>query len=103
MTPHSAPSQVSTVVLDAPIPSPPLSLPLTITSHILGLYDDFEYMVQLDIESFVEEFAEKNPTLDDYNSEMQRLYDDIEKIKTRSLNEVAFELLKVPACTAACI
>ena len=40
-------------------------------------------------------FADRNPTLDDYNDTVQSLYDDIERIRNRSLNEVIFELLKV--------
>jgi len=59
------------------------------------LYQDFNYIFARDIDSYIEQFAEKNPSLDDYSNEMQKLYDDIARIKTRSLNEVVFELVKV--------
>eukprot|EP00906_Rhabdomonas_costata_P002297 RCo003671 len=60
-----------------------------------ALYDDFAYISETDIATFVEEFVARDPSLEDYSNEVERLYTDIERIKTRSLNEVSFELLKV--------
>eukprot|EP00667_Euglena_gracilis_P000033 EG_transcript_33 len=59
------------------------------------LYAEFEYLVTLNIDRFIQEFSQNSPTLEDYQRQMNRVYGDIEKIKVRSLNEVAFELLKV--------
>ena len=61
-----------------------------------ALYDEFVYIFEIDLETVAEEFAERNPTLDDYNDEVQRLHGDIARINEKTLNEVAFELIKVP-------
>eukprot|EP01012_Entosiphon_sulcatum_P032727 TRINITY_DN4157_c0_g1_i1.p1 TRINITY_DN4157_c0_g1~~TRINITY_DN4157_c0_g1_i1.p1 ORF type:complete len:4195 (-),score=848.52 TRINITY_DN4157_c0_g1_i1:38-11479(-) len=60
-----------------------------------ALYDEFEYIFKIDIESYVEDFAANQPTLQAYNDAVQKLYLDAERIKSRSLNEVSFELVKV--------
>eukprot|EP01062_Namystynia_karyoxenos_P076714 TRINITY_DN7573_c0_g3_i1.p1 TRINITY_DN7573_c0_g3~~TRINITY_DN7573_c0_g3_i1.p1 ORF type:complete len:4614 (+),score=1785.85 TRINITY_DN7573_c0_g3_i1:132-13973(+) len=61
------------------------------------LYDDFQYILDVDTEEYVEKFldADPRPTLDDYNHLCERLQKDISAIGERSLNEVAFTLIKV--------
>ena len=60
-----------------------------------ALFDDFAYILAVEVEEAVEMFIAQRPSLDEYNAEVLKLYRDIDLIRTRSLNEVAYELVKV--------
>eukprot|EP01012_Entosiphon_sulcatum_P008694 TRINITY_DN14772_c0_g1_i1.p1 TRINITY_DN14772_c0_g1~~TRINITY_DN14772_c0_g1_i1.p1 ORF type:complete len:4302 (+),score=681.03 TRINITY_DN14772_c0_g1_i1:35-12907(+) len=71
-----------------------------------ALYEPFEYLLQADLEVYVEEFNSKHivegqfdddagTLLIEYEREMNRLSTDVDRIRARSLNEVSFKLVKV--------
>ena len=63
--------------------------------QLLSLYETFEYLLKIDIDIFIEEFEATNPTLLDFEGQLEQLQIDIDRIQRRSLNEVSFELIKV--------
>ena len=65
---------------------------------LLKLYQPFDYLLTIDVEKWMEDFVDPRkspPKLVDYDSVCERLHEHIDAITTRSLNEVAFPLLKV--------
>ena len=63
--------------------------------QLLSLYESFEYLLKVDIESFIEEFEATDPTLADFEGQFDQLKADEVRVQNRSLNEVSFELIKV--------
>ena len=63
--------------------------------QLLALYEGFEYLLKIDIESFIEEFEATKPNLSDFAAQFDQLQIDAERVQSRSLNEVCFELIKV--------
>eukprot|EP00755_Sulcionema_specki_P008854 Sspe_Gene.42061::Locus_20407_Transcript_1_1_Confidence_1.000_Length_4089::g.42061::m.42061/K10408/DNAH; dynein heavy chain, axonemal len=63
--------------------------------QLLALYESFEYLLKVDIDSYIEEFEATNPTREDFAAQLDQLARDIDRIQKRSLNEVCFEMIKV--------
>ncbi|KAJ9459042.1 Dynein-1-beta heavy chain [Diplonema papillatum] len=63
--------------------------------QLLALYEVFDYILKIDVDTFIEEFEATKPTLKDFESQMEQLQTDMERIQNRSLNEVCFEMIKV--------
>ena len=61
------------------------------------MYQSFEYILKIDIDSLVESMSTRKPppTLNDYDITLERLKRDSDRIRSRTLNEVKFELIKV--------
>ena len=64
------------------------------------MYHEFQYLLDMTIEEHVEMItaSDPRPSLEDFDKELSQLYSDIEKIRSTTLNEVAFKLLKVDSC-----
>eukprot|EP01064_Diplonema_japonicum_P028148 TRINITY_DN4256_c2_g1_i2.p1 TRINITY_DN4256_c2_g1~~TRINITY_DN4256_c2_g1_i2.p1 ORF type:complete len:4454 (+),score=1223.71 TRINITY_DN4256_c2_g1_i2:62-13363(+) len=65
--------------------------------QLMELYSDYQYILDIDIHEYLHDFlsASPKPCLDDYEHLCKRLQDDVNSIGSRSLNEVAFMLIKV--------
>ncbi|CUG85918.1 dynein heavy chain, putative [Bodo saltans] len=61
------------------------------------MYQPFEYILKTEIDELVESFTTRKPapTLDDFDVTLERLRRDMERIRSRTLNEVKFELIRV--------
>ena len=52
------------------------------------LYEEFEYLLLVETDVTVDEFVQREPTLEEYDAYIEKLYSDMQKIQDRSLNEV---------------
>jgi dynein heavy chain len=61
------------------------------------LYQSFEYILKVEIDSLVESFRHRTPapTQEDYDNALERLFRDMDRIRGRTLNSVKFELIHV--------
>eukprot|EP01062_Namystynia_karyoxenos_P078362 TRINITY_DN805_c0_g2_i2.p1 TRINITY_DN805_c0_g2~~TRINITY_DN805_c0_g2_i2.p1 ORF type:complete len:4436 (+),score=1940.78 TRINITY_DN805_c0_g2_i2:809-13309(+) len=63
--------------------------------QLLAMYESFDYLLRVEIDTFVDEFKASKPTQDDFAVQLEQLASDIERIQNRSLDEVNFEMIRV--------
>jgi len=67
---------------------------------LMAVYEEFSFFLTCDAEAFVEEFASRSPSLQQYQQQLQLFEQKMEQISLCSYNQVACDLFSVDCSVA---